>query len=246
MTRLINASKKATTELEQLYKKDPCITDKRVWPVLEHLRFLERLFSQFDKHIHTKWFKLDNLFDLQKTVNAVRDCEEAIKALVEAAQGCKDITSPRCFGYSPQPDRPRPYCLKRQTLGRLEDAAEEISAKITEVLGSELRVENFKGLEKESQTMERSRPTEISKNKPEEDGARQRSIPPPPPLPKLPCFGQPTMNCISKQKQKNARDYLDAADEVVRLKEVRQLPCRLAHETAKGFDGKTTEETVLR
>lgn len=103
MTHLVDTGKRATAELEQFYKKDPYITDSRVWPVLERVRLLERLFSQFDKHVHAKWFKLDNLFNLQKTVNAVRDCEEAITALVEVSQGCKDMEAPRWFRYSTPP-----------------------------------------------------------------------------------------------------------------------------------------------
>ena len=202
MTRLINAGKKATTELEEFYKKDPYVTDSRVWPVLEHLRFLVRLFSQFDKHIHTKWFKLDNLFNLQKTVNAVRDCEEAIKVLSEVYQECKDMEAQRGFAYprpSP-PDRLRPYCFKRQTLGRLEDAAEEISAKLTGSL--EPGAETFRIPAKETQGTEASQTAEITRNQSDkENDRRQMSIPPPPPLPE-PGIGKFTIHCISKQQQK--------------------------------------------
>lgn len=217
----------------QFYKKDPYVTDNRVWPVLEHMRSLEHLFSQFDQHVHTKWFKLDDMFDLQKTVNAVRECEEAIEALVEVSKGCQDKTVPTYLSHRlPQPDRSRPYCLRRQTLGRLEDAAEDISAKFTMALNRDLRVggsiENFKIPRQNLQA------TVISEKKSEKDDKpRQPSIPPPPPLPKLPSYGQATVRCHSQ--------CADVRCDISPLGLAVELDQRPKRGAAKGSAGKTPQ-----
>lgn len=95
-------------------------------------------------------------------------------------------------------------------------------------------------LEKKDQT------TEVSEKTPaKEDASRPSSIPPPPPLPKLPSHGQASFNCIFKErKEKNDDEYI-ASGEVSRLKEVRQMHSRLANEIVEGSEGKASETTIF-